>query len=156
MTRSRPQGGHPNRLPQAFAWCNGVGRRTGELHSNASPSRVVKEVAVSLFRLVIENVWMKKARSLLTAFAIAIAVMTVVSLGIVTQSLKTTAAAILATGQADFTVAQKHASDIFNSSVTTVRVTRLNRTGAQRDRPIASRSLSVSARLWGRGGRRWR
>ncbi|MGO9872216.1 MAG: ABC transporter permease [Acidimicrobiia bacterium] len=83
---------------------------------------------MSLFRLVIENVWMKKARSLLTAFAIAIAVMTVVSLGIVTQSLKTTAAAILATGQADFTVAQKNASDILYSSVTTAQVARVART----------------------------
>jgi putative ABC transport system permease protein len=82
---------------------------------------------VSLFRLVVENVWGKKVRSLLTAFAIAIAVMTVVSLGIVTQSLKTTASAILTTGQADFTVAQKNASDILYSSVTDAQLAAVRR-----------------------------
>jgi len=83
---------------------------------------------VSLFGLIVDNVWAKKARSLLTAFAIAIAVMTVVSLGIVTESLKTTAAGILSTGQADFTVAQKNASDILYSSVTDAQLAGVKRT----------------------------
>lgn len=53
------------------------------------------------------NVWSKKLRSILTAVAVAVGVMTVVALGIVTTSIKTTAAAVLKTGDADFTVAQK-------------------------------------------------
>ncbi len=83
---------------------------------------------MSFLGLVAHNVWAKKVRSLLTAFAVAIAVMTVVSLGIVTESLKTTAAAILTTGDADFTVAQKSASDILFSSVTDAQLVRIRQT----------------------------
>ncbi len=83
---------------------------------------------MSFFGLVALNVSAKKVRSVLTAFAVAIGVMTVVSLGIVTQSLKVTATAILKTGQADFTVAQKGASDILSSSMTEDELSRIRRT----------------------------
>ncbi|MCB0978259.1 MAG: ABC transporter permease [Acidimicrobiales bacterium] len=68
--------------------------------------------------LVRHNVWSKKVRSGLTALAVAIGVMTVVALGIVTDSLKTTAAGVLQVGAADFTVAQKGVNDILSSALT--------------------------------------
>lgn len=78
--------------------------------------------------LVAHNVWSKKLRSLFTAIAVAIGVMTVVTLGIVTQSLKTTAAAVLKTGTADFTVVQRGSSDILYSSLTREQLRRIERT----------------------------
>jgi putative ABC transport system permease protein len=83
---------------------------------------------MSFFGLVSHNVWTKKLRSLLTAFAVAIGVLTVVTLGIVTESLKTTAAGILQTGKADFTVAQRGSSDILLSSMTATQVKRIQQT----------------------------
>ncbi len=83
---------------------------------------------MSFIGLVAHNVWCKKLRSLFTAVAVAIGVMTVVALGIVTQSLKTTAAAVLHTGSADFTVAQRGASDILYSSMTHDQLLRIRRT----------------------------
>jgi putative ABC transport system permease protein len=83
---------------------------------------------VSFLGLVSHNVWTKKLRSLLTAFAVAIGVLTVVTLGIVTESLKTTAASILQTGKADFTVAQKGASDILLSTMTSSQLKRIQET----------------------------
>lgn len=73
---------------------------------------------MSFLGLVGHNVWTKKLRTFLTALAVAIGVATVVALGVVTQSLKTSAAEILEVGSADFTVAQKGASDILNSVMT--------------------------------------
>jgi putative ABC transport system permease protein len=68
--------------------------------------------------LVTHDVWVKKVRSVLTAFAVAIGVMTVLALGIVTQSVRSTAAGVLKVGAADFTVAQKNVSDILESALT--------------------------------------
>jgi putative ABC transport system permease protein len=61
--------------------------------------------------LILHNVSVKKVRSALTAFAVAVRVMTVVTLGVVTESVRTTAAGVLQVGAADFTVAQKNVSD---------------------------------------------
>ncbi len=77
--------------------------------------------------LVAHNVWTKKLRSVFTAIAVAIGVMTVVALGIVTESIKTTAAAVLKTGSADFTVAQRGSSDILYSSLTSEQLQRIRR-----------------------------
>lgn len=68
--------------------------------------------------LIWHNVWSKKVRSILTAVAVAIGVMTVVVLGIVTDSLRVTAAGVLRVGAADFTVAQKGVNDILESALT--------------------------------------
>ncbi|MFI5041967.1 MAG: ABC transporter permease, partial [Acidimicrobiales bacterium] len=65
----------------------------------------------------LHNVAVKKLRLALTALAIAIAVVTVVSLGVVTSSLESSELAIMQTGRADFTVAQRGVSDILNSSI---------------------------------------
>ena len=77
--------------------------------------------------LVTHNVWSKKLRSVFTAIAVAIGVMTVVALGIVTESVKTTAAAVLKTGSADFTVAQRGSSQILFSSLTREQLQRIGR-----------------------------
>jgi putative ABC transport system permease protein len=80
------------------------------------------------FGLVAHNTWTKKVRSLLTAIAIAIAVMVVLTLGLITQNLKTTAASILKVGKADFTVAQRGASDVLLSSLTGREVQQIEQT----------------------------
>jgi putative ABC transport system permease protein len=75
--------------------------------------------------VIVHNVWSKKARSILTGIAVAIGVMTVVTLGVVTQSVKTTAAGVLQVGKADFTVAQKNVSDILDSALTETQLQRV-------------------------------
>ncbi|HTO00448.1 MAG TPA: hypothetical protein VL068_07220, partial [Microthrixaceae bacterium] len=73
---------------------------------------------MSFLWLVSHNVWSKKVRSFLTSLAVAIGVLTVVSLGIVTESLRTTAASVLEVGSADFTFVQRGLSDILESAIT--------------------------------------
>jgi putative ABC transport system permease protein len=67
--------------------------------------------------LIVQNVWTRKVRSALTGFAICVSIMTVVTMGILTASLRDTATSILRTGTADFSVAQKDVSDVLYSSV---------------------------------------
>ena len=78
--------------------------------------------------LIWHNVWSKKVRSGLTAFAVAIGVMTVVVLGIVTDSLRTTAASVLQVGAADFTVSQKGVNDILQSALTEPLLAKVSQT----------------------------
>ncbi|MFM7069548.1 MAG: ABC transporter permease [Actinomycetes bacterium] len=73
---------------------------------------------MSFVWLIAHNVWTKKVRSLLMALAVAVGVLTVVALGIVTQSIRTTAAGVLRVGAADFTVAQQGVNDLLESSLT--------------------------------------
>ncbi|MHB1712467.1 MAG: ABC transporter permease [Acidimicrobiales bacterium] len=72
---------------------------------------------VSMFGLALGNLWTKKGRSILLALAIAVAVMTVVTLTVVSQGLESSAAAVLTIGRSNFTVAQKGVSDILYSSL---------------------------------------
>ena len=46
-----------------------------------------------LFRLILQNLWAKKARSIGIAFAVSVAVMTVVTLSVVSNGLESSAAA---------------------------------------------------------------
>lgn len=73
--------------------------------------------ALSMPGLVASNLWAKKARSIGLAFAVAVAVMTVVTLTVVSKGLENSAADVLLIGKADFTVAQKGVSDILSSSL---------------------------------------
>lgn len=73
---------------------------------------------MSFLWLIAHNVWVKRVRSMLTALAVAVAVVTVLTLGIVTDSIRTTAAGILEVGAADFTVAQQGVNDILQSALT--------------------------------------
>ncbi|MBS1838603.1 MAG: ABC transporter permease [Actinobacteria bacterium] len=75
--------------------------------------------------LIGHNVWSKKVRSMLTASAVAIGVIVVVVLGIVTDSIRTTAAGVLKVGAADFTVSQKGLSDILESALTDQQLQRV-------------------------------
>jgi putative ABC transport system permease protein len=73
---------------------------------------------MSFLWLIVHDVRVKRVRSALTAIAIAIGVMTVVAIGIVTDSVRATAAGVLQVGQADFTIAQRNVSDILQSALT--------------------------------------
>jgi putative ABC transport system permease protein len=72
---------------------------------------------VPLFTLICKNLWSKKTRSFGIAFAIGVAVMTVVTLSVVSSGLESSAAAVLTLGHADFTVAQKGVSEVLYSSL---------------------------------------
>jgi len=83
---------------------------------------------MSFAGLVVHNLSTRRVRTILTALAVAISVMAVVTLGIVTESLKSSAAEVLATGNADFTVAQKSVADVLSSVVTEAQVARIGAT----------------------------
>jgi putative ABC transport system permease protein len=70
-----------------------------------------------LFTLILKNLWSKKGRSLGIAIAVGVAVMTVVSLTVVSNGLEQSAAAVLTLGHADFTVAQNGVSEILYSNL---------------------------------------
>ena len=70
-----------------------------------------------LAALILKNLWSKKARSIGIAFAIGVAVMTVVTLTVVSSGLEASAAAVLTLGKADFTVAQNGVSEILYSNL---------------------------------------
>jgi putative ABC transport system permease protein len=95
-------------------------RDDSEAHRRA-PSRH----GMSFVGLIAHNLGTRRVRTILTAFAVAISVMAVVTLGIVTESLKSSAAEVLATGTADFTVAQKSVADVLSSVVTEAQVERI-------------------------------
>lgn len=80
---------------------------------------------MSFLRLIMHNVTVKPLRLALTSLAVAIGVLTVVSLSVVTRSVETSALAILQTGKADFTVAQKGVSELLSSSVDSADLTRV-------------------------------
>lgn len=83
---------------------------------------------MTFLSLVAHNVAVKKLRSLLTAFAVAVGVVTAVTLGLVNHSIHSSALALLQVGRADFTVAQKGVSDILNSSVDQADLDQIRRT----------------------------
>lgn len=78
--------------------------------------------------LIVHNLWTKKLRTVLTALAVAIGVLTVVTLSVVTDSLRSSAAAVLQTGSADFTVAQKGVDGALNSVIDDAQIARLRST----------------------------
>lgn len=82
---------------------------------------------MSFFALILHNVSVKKLRLTLTSLAVAIGVLAVVSLGVVTESLQTSDLALLKTGRADFTVAQKGVSDLLSSSIDAATMARVAR-----------------------------
>jgi len=72
---------------------------------------------MSFLGLILHNINARRVRSVITAVAVAFGVATVITLGVVTSSIRESAAAILSTGSADFTVAQKGVADVMNSSM---------------------------------------
>ncbi|HSR26232.1 MAG TPA: ABC transporter permease [Candidatus Eisenbacteria bacterium] len=67
--------------------------------------------------LIAHNVSVKRLRLAFTSLAVGIGVLAVVTLGVVNHSLRASALALLQTGRADFTVAQKGVSDLLNSNI---------------------------------------
>ncbi len=72
---------------------------------------------MSFAALILHNITVRKLRLALTSLAVAIGVLTVVSLGVVTHSIQASDLALLQTGQADFTIAQKGVADLLSSSI---------------------------------------
>jgi putative ABC transport system permease protein len=83
------------------------------------------EVDLSFVGLIGRNLWARKARTLFTSLAVALGVMTVVTLGVATQSFRATATGVLSVGTSDFSVAQRDASEVLNSVVSEDQVRRL-------------------------------
>ena len=83
---------------------------------------------MTFFALIVRNLWSKKTRSIGLAFAVAIAVMAVVALDVTSSGLEQSAASIITVGKADFTVAQKGASDLLSSTVDHEELSRLRQT----------------------------
>ncbi len=82
---------------------------------------------LSFAGLVMHNVGVKKLRLAFASLALAIGVMTVVVFNIVDSSLRTTELAIMQTGRADFTIAQKGMSDLLASSIDQATLDRIGR-----------------------------
>lgn len=72
---------------------------------------------MSFTAFALRNLWMRKSRSFGLAFAIAFAVMTVVTLAVTSSGLEQSAAAVMSVGKADFTVAQKNVNDLLSSTI---------------------------------------
>jgi putative ABC transport system permease protein len=83
---------------------------------------------LSFIGLILRSVYTRKVRTALTAVAVALGVGTVVTLGVVTHSLRQTAIGVLQTGQADFTVAQKGVSDVLFSTISNDEFDRIRTT----------------------------
>ncbi|HVX69401.1 MAG TPA: ABC transporter permease [Mycobacteriales bacterium] len=64
-------------------------------------------------------------RSVLTALAVAVGVLAVVTLSLINDSVRSSALALLQTGRADFTVAQSGVSDVLNSNIQQVDVAKV-------------------------------
>lgn len=75
--------------------------------------------------LVLHNLGTRRIRTALTAVAVAISVMAVVTLAVVTASLETSAANILSLGKANFIVAEKGVSTTLSSAVTESQASRI-------------------------------
>jgi hypothetical protein len=76
---------------------------------------------------ILRNLW-SKARSIGMAFAVVIAVRTVVALAATSSGLEQSAAAINSVGKADFTITQKGTSDIVSSTIDTQELAPIQRT----------------------------
>lgn len=72
---------------------------------------------MSFIALIVKNLFRQRVRTSLTVLGISLGITTVVALGVVTESLKTTAGEIINLGGADFMVAQQGAADLSFSIV---------------------------------------
>jgi putative ABC transport system permease protein len=67
--------------------------------------------------LLAHNVLRRRLRAVVTALAVSIGVTAVMTLGVLTYSLRQTAVSILETGKSDFTVSQRGVSDLLDSTL---------------------------------------
>jgi putative ABC transport system permease protein len=95
------------------------------LHARRSAASAARDGAeggrrpggLSFVGLILYNVSVRPLRLAFASLAVAIGVMTVVTFSIVNHSLRASELAIMQTGQADFTIAQKGVADILNSNI---------------------------------------
>ncbi len=80
---------------------------------------------MSFIAMILKNLFRQRVRTGLTLLGISIGITTVVTLGVITGSFKSTAGEILQTAGSDFMVAQKGASDLSLSVVTQTDLTAL-------------------------------
>lgn len=78
--------------------------------------------------LIVHNIWAKKVRSLALAFAVAFAVMAVVTLAVTSSGLEQSAAAVISIGKANFTIAQKGVSGVLSSAIDQTELRRIRAT----------------------------
>lgn len=90
--------------------------------------RSQQPAGLTFVRLVVHNATVKKLRLALTTLAIAVGVLTVVTFSVVNSSLRDSALAIMQTGRADFTIAQKGTSDLLNSNIDQATLARVRAT----------------------------
>ncbi len=72
---------------------------------------------MSFFSLVAKNLFRQPVRAFLACLGIAVGITTVVALGVIVEGFKSSSAAILTFGEADFFVAQNGASDLSFSTL---------------------------------------
>ena len=72
---------------------------------------------MSFLGLILRNLLRQPTRALLTLVGISLGITTVIALGVITESLKQSAAAFIELGDTDFVVAQKGTSDLSFSSI---------------------------------------
>lgn len=87
----------------------------------SAPSRG-RGTSIGFWSLVGINVSAKKLRFLFTTLAISIGVVAVVSLAVLSSSLKNSDFAIMQMGRADFTISQKGVADVLSSSIDQAQV----------------------------------
>ena len=75
------------------------------------------EYGVDYIAFMLRGVWAKRTRSIGLAFAIAFAVLIVVTLQVTSSSLEQSAAAIMSVGKSNITVVQKGMADVLSSSI---------------------------------------
>lgn len=73
---------------------------------------------MSFLQLILKNLFRQRVRTTLTVVGIAVGITTVVALGVIVDGLKSSMGEMLQTGESDFLVAQKGASDFTFSTVT--------------------------------------
>jgi putative ABC transport system permease protein len=82
---------------------------------------------LSIFGLILHNVTNRPLRLAFASLAIAIGVMTAVTFNIVSSSLRETDLAIMQTGRADFTIAQKGMADLLRRSIDQATLDQIDR-----------------------------
>lgn len=86
-----------------------------------------RRAGVGFAQLVAHNVAVKKLRLAFACIAVGIGVLAVVAFSIVNRSLRASELAIMQTGRADFTIAQKGVADLLNSNVDSSVLARIAR-----------------------------
>jgi putative ABC transport system permease protein len=75
------------------------------------------EHSVTFFALILKNLFRQRVRTGLTVLGISLGITTVVTLGVVTESLKSASGEIIHFGGSDFMVAQEGAADLSFSTI---------------------------------------